>query len=85
MGCEKHLQTITVTETINPPEALLQPCPRPEAKHLETNEDLIRFASDAIYKWEVCSAQVNGLRVFFGLDMGDQNLVEDAPVRDEPH
>lgn len=79
------MQTITVTETINPPEALLQPCPRPEAKHLETNEDLIRFASDAIYKWEVCAAQISGLRVFFGLDMGDQSLVEDAPVRDEPH
>lgn len=79
------MQTITVTQTINPPEALLQPCPKPEANHLETNEDLIRFASDAVYKWEICSAQVNGLRVFFGLDMDDKNLVEEAPMRDEPH
>ena len=85
LGCEKRLQTITVTQTLNPPDALLQPCPKPSANRLETNEDLIKFASDAVYKWEVCAAQISGLRVFFGLDMEEQNLVDEASIRGEPH
>lgn len=68
MGCEKRLQTITVTELVTPPEALLAPCERPEAMQLNTNEDLVRFTSLALLKWEICAAQIESLRVFFGLD-----------------
>ena len=79
------MQTITVTEIVVPPEALLEPCPRPSAAHLETNEDLLKFTSDAVMKWEICAAQVEGLREFFGLDKDDQKTLSDAPVAGEPH
>lgn len=68
-----------------PPEALLEPCPRPVAQHLETNEDLVKFTSDAVMKWEICAAQVESLREFFGLDTEAGKTLSTAPVADEPH
>lgn len=79
------MQTITVTEIVQPPDALLQPCPRPSAAHLETNEDLVRFASDSVMKWEICAAQVEGLRIFFGLDKDDQKTLSTDVTAGEPH
>ena len=67
-ACEKPLQTITVTELVTPPDALLTPCDKPEVSRMETNDDLIRLASVAILKWEQCAAKVEALRIFFGLD-----------------
>lgn len=67
-ACEKRLQTITVTEVISPPEALLEPCDRPEVTQLNTNEDLVRFTSLVLLKWEHCAAKIEALRVFFELD-----------------
>lgn len=52
---------------------------------LETNDDLIRFASIAVLKWEQCAAKLNALRLFFGIDKKEVNLVEDDPVVSEPH
>ena len=52
---------------------------------LETNDDLIRFASIAVLKWEQCAAKLNALRLFFGIDKNEVNLVEDDPVASEPH
>ena len=66
-GCEKRLQTITVTELITPPEALLEPCDKPEVYHLETNEDLVRLASAAILGWEQCAAKMEAIRTFYRL------------------
>lgn len=68
MGCEKRLQTITVTELVTPPDALLEPCERPEVAQMTTNDDLVRFTSLALLKWEQCAAKVEALRIFFGLD-----------------
>lgn len=83
-ACEKRLQTITVTEMMTPPESLLEPCERPEASRMETNDDLIRFASISVLKWEQCAARINALRVFFGLDKENNDLLETAPAN-EPH
>lgn len=74
MGCEKHLQTITVTELITPPDALLTPCEKPEVTQMQTNDDLIRFTSLALLKWEQCAAKIEGLRIFFGIE----NQVDNA-------
>lgn len=84
-ACAKPLQTITVTEMMAPPESLLEPCEKPEISKLETNDDLIRFASIAVLKWEQCAAKLNALRLFFGIDKKEVNLVEDDPVASEPH
>lgn len=84
-ACEKRSQTITVTELVTPPDALLTPCDKPEVSKMETNDDLIRLASVAILKWEQCAAKVDALRIFFGLDKEADNPVETAPVASEPH
>lgn len=68
MGCEKRLQTITVTELVTPPDALLEPCERPEVAQMTTNDDLVRFTSLALLKWEQCAAKIEALRVFFRID-----------------
>lgn len=51
---------------------------------METNDDLIRFASIAVLKWEQCAARINALRIFFGLDKEENDLLETAPAN-EPH
>jgi hypothetical protein len=83
-ACEKRLQTITVTELVTPPDALLSPCDKPEIPDLKTNDDLIKFTSLTLLKWEQCAAKVDALRVFFGLDKKESNVLDDAPVG-EPH
>lgn len=79
------MQTITVTELITPPEALLTPCEKPVVTQMQTNDDLIRFASLALLKWEQCAAQVEGLREFFGLDKDDQKTLSTDATAGEPH
>jgi len=58
---------VTVTETANPPKALLEPCKRPEKMPLETNRDLARLASELLYAFDVCASQIDALRVYFGV------------------
>lgn len=84
-ACEKRLQTITVTELVTPPDGLLTPCEKPEVIQMQTNDDLIKFASLAILQWEQCSAKIEALRIFFGLDKVGDNPVETSPVASEPH
>lgn len=84
MGCEKRLQTITVTELVTPPDALLEPCEHPEVAQMTTNDDLVRFTSLTLLKWEQCAAKIDALRVFFGLDKEENDLVETASAS-EPH
>lgn len=84
-ACEKRLQTITVTELVTPPTALLDPCEKPVVTQMQTNDDLIRFASLAILQWEQCAAKIEALRIFFGLDKVGDNPVETAQVASEPH
>lgn len=43
------------------------PCERPKAYALETNQDLAHFASAALLAWEKCAAQIDALRLFYGL------------------
>lgn len=67
------------TEVIKPPDALLLPCPRPETTRLDTNDDLIRFASEAVAKWEICAGQVDALRDFLSNSEKDsQNYEKDS-------
>ena len=41
---------------------------------LETNQDLAYFASAALLAWEKCAAQIDALRIFYGL--GDDDFTE---------
>ena len=50
-----------------PPSALLMPCTKPHAYELRTNQDLAHFASSILLAWESCAAQVDALRLFYGL------------------
>lgn len=43
------------------------PCTRPQAYALKTNQDLAYFASSALLAWESCAAQIDALRLFYGL------------------
>ena len=43
------------------------PCERPKAYALETNQDLAHFASAALLAWEKCAAQIDALRLFYGI------------------
>jgi hypothetical protein len=52
---------------------------------MQTNDDLVKFASLAILQWEQCAAKIEALRIFFGLDKVGDNPVETAPVASEPH
>jgi hypothetical protein len=67
-ACATDSKTIVKSETVIPPNALLEPCEKPEVTKLETNEDLIHFTSIAVMQWEACAAKIDALRVFFGLD-----------------
>jgi hypothetical protein len=51
---------------IKPPEAMLIRCIHPEPKQLETNRDLIYYLSELEYKFDVCAAQIDALRAFYG-------------------
>lgn len=79
------MQTITVTELVTPPDALLTPCEKPIVTQIQSNDDLIKFASLAILQWEQCAAKIEALRIFFGLDKVDDNPVETATVANEPN
>lgn len=61
------------TEYVKPPGALLTPCRPPQARELRTNADLILFASEAVRAYEVCAAQVAGIREFFELDTDEKS------------
>ena len=65
-GCATHSQA-TSAEPIRPPTALLTPCTKPQAYQLKTNQDLARFASSALLAWQSCAAQIDALRLFYGL------------------
>ena len=34
---------------------------------METNQDLAHFASAALLAWEKCAAQIEALRLFYGI------------------
>lgn len=68
------MQTITVTELVTPPDALLIPCERPEVSQLETNADLVKFLSLALSKYDECAAKIEALRVFYGIDKPDDKV-----------
>ena len=55
-------------EVVPPPTSLLLPCIRPKAYSLKTNEDLAFFANSAVLAWESCAAQIDALRLYYGLD-----------------
>lgn len=38
---------------------------------METNHDLAHFASAALLAWEKCAAQIDALRLFYGLGDDD--------------
>ena len=44
---------------------MLTPCDRPHAGELETNADLARFTSAALFELEVCAAKVDALNTYF--------------------
>ena len=66
-GCATHSPITRPAEVIAPPSALLAPCERPKAYALETNQDLAHFASEALLAWEKCAAQIDALRLFYGI------------------
>lgn len=57
-----------------PPSSLLTPCERPMAERMETNEDLIRFSSQAVLMLEKCAAKVEAIRVFYEIEDQKENL-----------
>lgn len=59
---------MTKVEVVPPPSALLIPCIRPKAYNLKTNQDLATFASAVILAWESCAAQIEALRLYYGVD-----------------
>ena len=67
VGCATPSQAIPPAEIIAPPSALLMPCERPMAYAMGTNQDLAYFASAALLAWEKCAAQIDALRIFYGL------------------
>ena len=70
-GCATPSPAIQPVEIIAPPSALLAPCERPVAYAMETNQDLAHFASTALLAWEKCAAQIDALRLFYGLGDDD--------------
>lgn len=70
-GCATPSPVIQPAEVITPPSALLMPCTRPQAYALGTNQDLAYFASAVLLAWEKCAAQIDALRIFYGLADGD--------------
>ena len=70
-GCATPSPITRPAEVIAPPSALLTPCERPKAYALETNQDLAHFASAALLAWEKCAAQIDALRLFYGLGDDD--------------
>lgn len=66
-GCATPSPITRPAEVIAPPSALLAPCERPVAYAMETNQDLAHFASAALLAWEKCAAQIDALRIFYGL------------------
>lgn len=81
-GCATPSQVTLPAELIAPPSALLTPCERPKAYALETNQDLAHFASAALLAWEKCAAQIDALRIFYGLgDSGEATRVTDDDMK----
>ena len=39
-----------------------------------TNQDLAHFANAALLAWEKCAAQIDALRIFYGLEDDDDTL-----------
>lgn len=70
-GCATPSPVMRPAEVIAPPSALLTPCERPTAYALETNQDLAHFANAALLAWEKCAAQIDALRLFYGLGDDD--------------
>ena len=66
-GCATPSPITRPAEVITPPSALLTPCERPRSYALENNRDLAYFASAALLAWEKCAAQIDALRIFYGL------------------
>ena len=66
-GCATPSPITRPAEVIAPPSALLAPCERPVAYAMETNQDLAHFASEALLALETCAAQIDALRLFYGL------------------
>ena len=73
-GCATPSPVIQPAEVIAPPSALLTPCERPRAYAMGTNQDLAYFASAALLAWEKCAAQIDALRIFYGLEDDDDML-----------
>ena len=70
-GCATPSPITLPAEVVAPPSSLLAPCERPVAYAMETNQDLSHFASAALLAWEKCAAQIDALRVFYGLEDDD--------------
>ena len=70
-GCATPSPITLPAEVIEPPSSLLAPCERPVAYAMETNQDLAHFASAALLAWEKCAAQIEALRIFYGLEDDD--------------
>lgn len=66
-GCATPSQITLPAEVMAPPSSLLTPCERPMTYAMETNHDLAHFASAALLAWEKCAAQIDALRLFYGI------------------
>lgn len=66
MGCKTcSNETIIQTEFIKPPDSLLIPCHKPEFEQMKTNQDLIKYTSDLLYEFDVCSSRMDSLIIYF--------------------
>lgn len=45
---------------------------KPKVNQIKTNQDLAFFASSAILAWESCAAQIDALRLYYGVDSEGQ-------------
>lgn len=67
MGCRTcSNETIIRTEYIKPPQSMLIPCNKPAFVQMKTNQDLIKYTSDLLYEFDVCSSRMDSLIIYFG-------------------
>lgn len=66
-GCKTCSNEVEVrTEFIKPPQSLLIPCHKPELEQMKTNQDLIKYTSDLLYEFDLCSSRMDSLILYFG-------------------
>lgn len=55
----------------------MRPCEPPIAKTMQTNEDLILFTSAALRAYEKCAAQIDALRLYYGIDSDGEQVTNE--------